>query len=527
MTRRTDSISRRHVLRGAGGATVAIPFLASLQSRLATAQGSASPCLFWMGTGHGGAYESSMFPSQAVLTQSVNAFADHSVRFGDLKAKTEGANTVVSSILQAKSTSLTPGMVGKMNVLYGLDVPFYIAHNTGLHLGNYARNDGNGSDGVAVQKDPRPSIDQILAWSPSFYKSLNGVRERVMVMGAGGQMSWNYANPAARSGGIQAISMTQSSRDMFNRLFPAGAVSAEPSAPKRQAIIDKVIDNYRSLTQSNRRLSKLDKERLDAHVTRLTELQRKLKTTSTVLCQANAKPTDDSAAHAGAGASEYARFSALFNDVVTAAFACGASRLAVLSSGFNEQARAVSYGGSWHQDVAHQWAQPDRQELLRRAYQIVFEGIFLDLANKLDAVKDSQGQPLLDHSLLAWSQECGMSTHDAFSVPVVTFGSAGGWFKTGKLFDFRRVNPSSAWIHEANDPATGKKFVMYAGLTYNQWLATVLQAMGSPPSEWERWGHKGYGVPFVSQGGTLGRHYINTSSRYFMTASDPLPGMRA
>ena len=60
-----------------------------------------------------------------------------------------------------------------MNVLCGLDVPFYIAHNTGLHLGNYARNDGNGGDGKAVQAFPRPTIDQIMAWSPSFYPDLS------------------------------------------------------------------------------------------------------------------------------------------------------------------------------------------------------------------------------------------------------------------------------------------------------------------------------------------------------------------
>ena len=75
-------------------------------------------------------------------------------------------------MLRAPSSALTAALVAKMNVLCGLDVPFYIAHNTGLHLGNYARNDGNGGDGKAVQAFPRPTIDQIMAWSPSFYRDL-------------------------------------------------------------------------------------------------------------------------------------------------------------------------------------------------------------------------------------------------------------------------------------------------------------------------------------------------------------------
>ena len=72
---------------------------------------------------------------------------------------------------------------------------------------------------------------------------------------------------------------------------------------------------------------------------------------------------------------------------------------------------------------------------------------------------------------------------------------------------------------------------LYAGVTYNQFLGTVLQAMGMPPSEFERWGHKGYGYPLVTPPdyGILpfARHYQNTSSRYFEIASDVLPFVKA
>ena len=110
-----------------------------------------------------------MFPSASLLTASQALYSDHTVRSGALVPTTSGSDTVVSPVLRAPSSSLSAALVKKMNVLWGLDVPFYIAHNTGLHLGNYARNDGNGSDGKAVQAFPRPTIDQIMAWSPSFY----------------------------------------------------------------------------------------------------------------------------------------------------------------------------------------------------------------------------------------------------------------------------------------------------------------------------------------------------------------------
>lgn len=130
----------------------------------------------------------------------------------------------------------------------------------------------------------------------------------------------------------------------------------------------------------------------------------------------------------------------------------------------------------------------------------------------------------LDNSLLVWSQECGMSTHDSVTIPVVTFGSAAGYLKTGLLADYRRIgNPDSTFDPQAGGP-------QYLGLLYNQWLATVLQAMGMAQSDFERWGHKGYGVPFISKESwtpPYAKHYGDTSSRYFQMASDVLPFLKA
>ena len=153
------------------------------------------PRLYWVTTDHGGAFEASMFPSTSLLTASQALYSDHTVRSGALVPTTSGSDTVLSPVLRAPSSSLSAALVAKMNVLWGLDVPFYIAHNTGLHLGNYARNDGNGADGKAVQAFPRPTIDQIMAWSPSFYSNLSGIRERAMIM-SGRPVSWNYSDPA-------------------------------------------------------------------------------------------------------------------------------------------------------------------------------------------------------------------------------------------------------------------------------------------------------------------------------------------
>ena len=76
MARQIIDISRRQMLRGIGGATLALPILPSLLCR--TAYGAdpvftRPPRLYWVTTEHGGAFEASMFPSTSLLTDQPGA----------------------------------------------------------------------------------------------------------------------------------------------------------------------------------------------------------------------------------------------------------------------------------------------------------------------------------------------------------------------------------------------------------------------------------------------------------------------
>jgi len=102
--RQIIDISRRQMLRGIGGATLALPVLPSLLCK--TAYGAdpvftRPPRLWWVTTEHGGAFESSMFPSTSLLTNSQALYSDHTVKSGALVPTTSGSNTVVSPVLTA------------------------------------------------------------------------------------------------------------------------------------------------------------------------------------------------------------------------------------------------------------------------------------------------------------------------------------------------------------------------------------------------------------------------------------------
>ncbi len=476
--------NRRQFLKGLGGFALAIPLLPSLLPREVLAQGMPSQKRFaQMCTNHGGLWHANMFPAAAMLTEQ-QAFKGRTARRGDLRLGAQGARVGVSPIVSAAASQLTPELVAKMNIVAGLDIPFYIAHNTGAHLGNYARNDGNGGDGMMLQSQPRATIDQIMGWSAEFYPT--SVRQRVMVVGD--RYSYWWSNPSMRTGVIQPVSGTRDSLQLFDQVF--GPITP---GPMRRPIVDRVIENYRRLRGGSSRLSTGDRRRLDEHMQGLSELERRLN--ATVSCGSLTRPARGSipiiqSGDFGLNPMKQGEAFRLYNDVVALAFSCGASRVAVVSA----DTTYSTFSGDWHQDIAHKAHLPGMAEqmTISAAHQFFFENVFLDLARKLDAITDVSGT-VLDNTLLAWSQESGNHTHENQSMPLVTFGGAGGAMRTGSFIDYRDTS------REMGSRFQGTPEPRYCGLSWNQWLANALQIIGIPRAQWEEMGG-GYAVPFVGDG---------------------------
>lgn len=522
--RRTIALTRRQFLLGASGFSLALPVLPSLL--VSTAYGAdpqfvRRPRLYWLTTNHGAAFESNFFPSAESLDESRVLFSDHEVRRGSLRAKLDSGRAALSPVLQADALALTAKRIQALNVIQGLDIPFSIGHHTGGHLGNYARNDGLAGPAAMLKSFPVPTIDQLLAWSPSFYQDLSAVRERALVLGSHA-ISWGYSNPSSGGGTVQNVRGVSSSLELFNRIFVPPTAAPELA---RKPVVDHVLASYKRLRNGQRRLSAEDRQRLDDHIDRVAELQRKLSAGHARSCAGASAPEDDSLVHLDdPDPAASIRYAQLFNEVVAIAFMCGTSRIAVFGLP-DDKRNFAGYRGDWHNDIAHMWQSPDSQALIVSAYQRIFEHVFLDMIARLD-VEEAPGMTYLDNSLLVWSQESGMSTHSSISLPIVSAGSAGGYLNTGHFIDYRRFgDPGSQY-----DPLF-KGTLMYAGVLYNQFLANVLQAMGLSPSDFELWGYRGYGHPAVDPLGygvlPFAKHYENTSSRYFQIASDPLPFLEA
>lgn len=477
--------TRRQVLRGIGGFSLALPFLSSLaRPTRADAAVTGMRRFVQFCSSHGGIWGSNMYPADATLTQSMS-YAGRTVRRGSLALQMQGSDAMLSPVLRAPSSVLTPSLASKMNVLRGLDVPFYIAHHTGGHLGNFARNDGNGGDGVAMQAFPTPTIDQVLAWSPKFYESLGSIRERSLHIGQ--NLSFNWSNPQTKSGPIQAIAGTNDALALFKRIFVPNDPVEDGTNASLPPVVDRVLEDYKRLRESNRRLSAEDRRRLDDHMQRLAELERRVRVRPSASCSDVAPVTTNTSAirqqasypiNPDAQTTHYG----VLNDVIVAAFLCDTSRIAVV----HVNDTFSTFPGDWHQDIAHQAnGSAQAQETIALAHRLTFARSFLDLASKLN-IDDGTGKTYLDDSLIVWSQESGEYTHMGQGMPVITAGGAGGALRTGNYCDYR----SNSLI--VSNGEAGNPIKVYAGLLWHQWLGTVLQAMGLSRSDYEANGARGY-----------------------------------
>ncbi|MRG93096.1 DUF1552 domain-containing protein [Polyangium spumosum] len=506
--------NRRMFLRGAAGFTLALPFLPSLFGHEKAAHAAGGPKRFVaLATPHGGVWAPRMYPNEATLTQSAS-YAGHDVRRGALSLEVESGVASLSPVLSGDATRLTSTLVQKMNVLRGLDVTFYLAHHRGGHLGNYADNDGNGTDGQSVQSKPRQTIDQILAWSSKFYPSLSSIRERSIVIGGNG-MSHGWSNPGNQTGEIQRITPENDSLALFNKIF---VPPADPGQT-RPAIVDRVLEDYKRLRDGSRRLSAKDKQRLDDHMDRVSELERKLNVSASCgdIQVPGSSSIDEWDSSFSVDPEAQKRFWQLMNDVIVAAFACDTSRIVTMNVGDHFS----NFVGDWHQDVAHQAnVSAAQHEYIFEGNRRFFEDVYLDLVSKLDALEDPSGGSVLDHSLVQWTQESGCVTHDPLEMAVVTAGSADGWFTTGNYCDYRNLQKSAA-------KADGNNLVdSHCGLIYNQWLGNVLQAMGLDPAEYETDGYGGYGLVQLSTEGWYGG-YNKYGAAELGVMSEILPFLKA
>ncbi len=478
--------NRRDFLRGLGGFTLALPFLSSLGPLQALAQ--LAPKKRFIAFHHyDGIFEKVWYPTQEPT--AANGFTSFAA---DVFYKQ------LSQIQRMPDGSLSENfkkdfdsVISKMNLYRGLDIPGGGDHDPCHFLCGMQNYDGSEQEGPQFNG---ASIDTLISKSSNFYATSPKLRAIRTSEDSG------YANGISFerdliTGTATRTPFIKKPIDMFNQIF--GDLVTEPAVQNKLAsmkitIGDIVLEDYKA-KMNDRRISSEDKIRLSNFVDNLQEVQKKLSGMSQpqpVNCQKPTSPFDytywTNLTDAQRLDCYYARV-----DLFAAAIACDLTRVAVLTD----------RGFLANHDYSHDT--PDGRDgqlqfmnYNRRAVQVVSRFV-----NNLNSMIDdpNTGKTVLDNSLVVWGSEISMGQHHRCeSMPLVTFGGAGGAIKTGYYVDYRK----RPFVHLANRtdfPAMGRG--------YSQFLVTAMRSMGLQPAEYNNYGDGGGFGLFSSTINYSNNHY--------------------
>ena len=469
-----QKIGRRFFLRGVGGAALALPALPSLLSpEEARAQASQPKRMVAMMSHQGGVWQRDMFPAES-MAQMPATHPLHQVHGGTLSARAEGGDHVLSPVLRAPSSLLTASLVNKMNVLRGLDVPFYYGHSEHV-LGNYGP-----TTNIFFEITPPDNItaDQVLARSTAVYPQT----PRLRTLGLS-EMSVEYANPSLGPAGGYRKAERLSPRALFDAIYVPPDTMPPPTETPFSAV-DAIHESYSRLASGRfgegARLGTQDRQRLELYMDTLASLRSAQSAPVAATCE-DVQPIAGLPDHGVLYEPDNYR---VLNDLILAAFMCDSTRVVDLSINMYEWGGFSITHDEVHAADARYGNRTEAQRLagvLRGMHQYIFQHIVLDLVGRLDSIPEGEGT-MLDNSLVWWSQEAGAATHYGDSIPVVTFGGVGGAFPTGNYVDYRnRAAPESTDEGLSGLVNEGRK----PGVSFSQWTTTYLDAFGVSRNEWQ------------------------------------------
>ena len=187
---------------------------------------------------------------------------------------------------------------------------------------------------------------------------------------------------------VQQPSKTHN-QELYDYLFrPATAFNGI-----NDSIVDGIRANFARLRR-HPRLSRGDLSRLDQHVERMAEIERKLRVAAVM--EAPPAPARGDTERDLTGNHTFshnstlqAQYCGLMNDMIVAAFSTGTSRVGTWGQGLHFTDDTIA---DWHGNVAHGGMGAQRSQGYTLGWQQgTFEHVMVDLAAKLDAVPTHDG----------------------------------------------------------------------------------------------------------------------------------------
>lgn len=399
-------LSRRQVLRGAGGIALTLPFLEALVPRTARAQ--TAPHKRFIGMYHpNGVFTPNWFPT-------LNGGGESDFTMGPIHAP----------LLPYKS---------KLMFTSGLDMQVAVSgpgeqHQRGigafltgakLDTGTFVGNDGTRA-GYALG----PSVDQTLV--PMIGA---GTPIQSLQLGVHALLS-NVAGVVSYKASNQPLLPQNDPRLTFKTLFQDAGTppdEAERLRLNRRSVLDAVQVQLSSL---KKKVSTSDQARLDQHLTLVRDIENRLTTLPPGSCN---QPTDP-------GMIDYQREAEIPNvarlqmDLLVLALRCDLSRVATVmfSDAMNHVTMPhLNINSDIHNLTHYSDGDAMRAQVgVRDTWQA---GILAKLMSDLESIQETDGSNALDHTLIFWGSDVSRgNVHAHDDMPFVLAGGGAG-FRMGRF----------------------------------------------------------------------------------------------
>jgi hypothetical protein len=406
MSKRFETFGRRKLLLGAAGTAIALPWLEAFAPSRALAQDSVPQRFIVMFTPNG--LTPSWTPTGAerdfTLSPSLAPLAAHQ---DDL--------VVIRGLLQQGA-----GGDGHQNGMGGM------LTGAKLNSGSFA-----GTGAAPAGWANGPSVDQRIADANAGVTKLRSLELGVQVGSADnwGRMCYRAAN--------QPLPPEDDPAAVYARVFED--LHTDPSElerlrRRRKSILDTVAGQYEQVTRS---LGRADRDRLDAHLHAVRDVELRL-TRAADLHRASCSDPDLPQLDAYAN-DAYPAVGALQLDLLVMALACDLTRVASLQwSRSVSQTRFTWLGiDEGHHDLSH--LGDDDAVAVDKLTRIDtwYAEQLASLIDKLKAVPDGQGT-LFDSTLILFCNELAKgNSHSRRDAGYVLAGRAGGALETGRFLRYR------------------------------------------------------------------------------------------
>lgn len=434
-TMKRRGINRRAFLTGAGGVAIGLPFLEGLPTRSAWAQDS-PPVFTLFVVAQNGVVNKNFFPSATgALTE----------------ASLSGAGDIATSVLAPHASNLL--------FIKDINFPLRNGRQCGHAEGNVQTLTGlePGSAGNSAHSSG-PSADTLIAQALggedplALYSGPKGfIAERISFKGAGaGQVRSADTNPYLLYSNV--VGLTGTAPPATPGTTPATDPIAQELVNKRNSVNDLVREQLNSLKNMSA-LSQADRDRLDQHFQAIRDFEVEVGSMIPTegVCTAEGLPVDEYEAlksgfmFRGENMEKYVK---LHLQAVALAFGCGYSRVATLQWGdgtdgtmYDVPANSgAGYGWTFHQ-LSHRIKSDSASGNDPTAEQAHHEIDGVRMKTLLAGLDTFKAHGLASSAQIVWTNTIADGpSHSTHGVPMIIWGSGGGYLKQGTFIDGNGVS---------------------------------------------------------------------------------------